>query len=91
MHGIAKKNCERLPTSPLRVFEFDPARHEVRADGMDAYVPQAGLPAQVWVRPQADPMGEQSASQDHQGHEITAPIEGTPPANQHHHGAHKQK
>ena len=49
MDGIAEKNGERLPTSPVGMLELDPARHEIRADGMDADVPQPGLPAQVWV------------------------------------------
>ena len=54
MDGIAEKNGERLPTSPVRMLELDPARHEIRANGMDADVPKTGLPAQVWVRPQAN-------------------------------------
>ena len=58
---------------------------------MDADVPKPSLPAQAGVRPKADAMGEQAATQDHQGHEITATIEGAAPADQHHDGAQKQK
>ena len=58
---------------------------------MDADVPKPSLPAQAGVRPQAHTMGQQTTGQHHQGHEITAAIEGAAPADQHHNGAQKQK
>ena len=57
---------------------------------MDGDIRQTDRPAQTFVRPQRHHLGDQHTCEGHQGHEITAPVEGPAPTHQQQKCSHKQ-